>query len=134
FGRGVIFFSDNVQVNDYVHIASIESVTIGRDTLIASKVFITDHNHGSFKHSDPMSSPNIPPDMRTLESSAVVIGQRVWLGENVTVLPGTIIGNGVVVGANSVVRGSIPENTVIAGVPAKIIKKYNHETKLWEKA
>ncbi|MDP1008013.1 acetyltransferase, partial [Klebsiella pneumoniae] len=54
FGRGVIFFSDNVQVNDYVHIASIESVTIGRDTLIASKVFITDHNHGSFKHSDPM--------------------------------------------------------------------------------
>ncbi|HGY9068070.1 TPA: DapH/DapD/GlmU-related protein, partial [Escherichia coli] len=111
-----------------------ESVTIGRDTLIASKVFITDHNHGSFKHSDPMSSPNIPPDMRTLESSAVVIGQRVWLGENVTVLPGTIIGNGVVVGANSVVRGSIPENTVIAGVPAKIIKKYNHETKLWEKA
>jgi lipopolysaccharide O-acetyltransferase len=49
-------------------------------------------------------------------------------------LPGTIIGNGVVVGANSVVRGSIPENTVIAGVPAKIIKKYNHETKLWEKA
>ena len=48
FLRGVkISFSDNVQVNDYVHIASIESVTIGRDTLIASKVFITDHNHGS---------------------------------------------------------------------------------------
>lgn len=108
-----------MQVNDYVHIASIESVTIGRDTLIASKVFITDHNHGSFKHSDPMSSPNIPPDMRTLESSAVVIGQRVWLGENVTVLPGTIIGNGVVVGANSVVRGSIPEKYCHCGSTSK---------------
>lgn len=133
FGRGVIVFADNVQVNDYVHIASIENVTIGQDTLIASKVFITDHNHGSFKHSDPMNSPDIPPSMRTLESSSVVIGQRVWLGENVTILPGTIIGDGVVVGANSVVRGVIPENTVIAGVPAKIIKQYNHETKLWEK-
>lgn len=42
-----------------------------------------------------------------------------WIGENVTILPGACIGNGVVIGANSVVRGEIPNNVIIAGVPAK---------------
>ncbi|BDZ04334.1 hypothetical protein V3C52_16535 [Escherichia coli] len=45
-----------------------------------------------------------------------------WIGENVTILPGACIGNGVVIGANSVVRGEIPNNVIIAGVPAKIVK------------
>ncbi|HCQ3388734.1 TPA: acetyltransferase, partial [Escherichia coli] len=54
-------------------------------------------------------------------------------GENVTILPGACIGNGVVIGANSVVRGEIPNNVIIAGVPAKIVKKYNYERMQWER-
>lgn len=61
------------------------------------------------------------------------IGERVWIGENVTILPGACIGNGVVIGANSVVRGEIPNNVIIAGVPAKIVKKYNYERMQWGK-
>ncbi|BDZ04335.1 hypothetical protein MUTS16_54080 [Escherichia coli] len=44
----VVSIGENVQINDYVHIAAINNVIIGRDTLIASKVFISDHNHGIF--------------------------------------------------------------------------------------
>ncbi len=70
---------------------------------------------------------------RPLESAPVYIGERVWIGENVTILPGACIGNGVVIGANSVVRGEIPNNVIIAGVPAKIVKKYNYERMQWER-
>ncbi|HCD2083279.1 TPA: acetyltransferase, partial [Escherichia coli] len=73
------------------------------------------------------------PSSRPLESAPVYIGERVWIGENVTILPGACIGNGVVIGANSVVRGEIPNNVIIAGVPAKIVKKYNYERMQWER-
>ncbi|EKQ6331362.1 acetyltransferase [Escherichia coli] len=133
FMDAVVSIGENVQINDYVHIAAINNVIIGRDTLIASKVFISDHNHGIFSKSDIHSSPTIIPSSRPLESAPVHIGERVWIGENVTILPGACIGNGVVIGANSVVRGEIPNNVIIAGVPAKIVKKYNYERMQWER-
>jgi len=133
FHGGKVIIGDNVQINDYVHIAAIEKITIGKDTLIASKVFITDHNHGVFAESDHLSSPDIAPSSRPLESKSVAIGDRVWLGENVTILPGAKIGNGVIAAAGSIVRGTVPDNVIIAGAPAKIIKKYNYEIMAWEK-
>jgi lipopolysaccharide O-acetyltransferase len=126
-----IYIGDRVQFNDYVHIAAIESVTIGNDVLIASKVFITDHNHGSYGKDTPHSSPTIPPASRPLISAPVVIGDRVWLGENVSVLPGVTIGEGVVVAANSVVTHDLPPNTIAAGAPARIIKHYDSDSASW---
>ncbi|KQT34340.1 DapH/DapD/GlmU-related protein [Methylophilus sp. Leaf414] len=120
-----------VQLNDYVHIAAIESVTIGNDVLIASKVFITDHNHGSYGKDAPHSSPATPPASRPLISAPVVIGDRVWLGENVSVLAGVTIGEGVVVAANSVVTHDLPPNTIAAGAPARIIKHYDNDSASW---
>lgn len=67
----VVSIGENVQINDYVHIAAINNVIIGRDTLIASKVFISDHNHGIFSKSDIHSSPTIIPSSRPLESACV---------------------------------------------------------------
>jgi len=80
-----------------------------------------------------LSSPDIAPSSRPLESKSVAIGDRVWLGENVTILPGAKIGNGVIAAAGSIVRGTVPDNVIIAGAPAKIIKKYNYEIMAWEK-
>ena len=94
------------------HIAAINNAIIGRDTLIASKVFISDHNHGIFSKSDIHSSPTSIPSSRSLESAPVYIEERVWIGENVTILPGACIGNGVVIGANSVVCGEILNNVI----------------------
>lgn len=127
----VIRIGDRVQLNDYVHIAAIESVTIGSDVLIASKVFITDHNHGSYGKDGQHSNPTLPPAQRPLSSAPVVIGDRVWLGENVTILPGVHIAEGVVVAANSVVTDDLPANTIAAGVPARIIKRYDNVLERW---
>lgn len=128
----VVSIGENVQINDYVHIAAINNVIIGRDTLIASKVFISDHNHGIFLN--PISIVHQLLFLRLGPLNLpVYIGERVWIGENVTILPGACIGNGVVIGANSVVRGEIPNNVIIAGVPAKIVKKYNYERMQWER-
>lgn len=63
----------------------------------------------------------------------IIVGDGSWLGMNVTILPGTCIGKNCVVAAHSVVKGSFPDYCVIAGVPGRIIKKYNDTTKHWEK-
>lgn len=122
---------ENVQLNDYVHIAAIECITIGNDVLIASKVFITDHNHGIYSGLSPHSDPAIKPAFRALASAPVVIEDRVWLGEHVCVLPGVRIGQGSVVAAGAVVTRDLPANVMAAGVPAKVMKRYDGEAAIW---
>ena len=61
------------------------------------------------------------------------IGDNVWLGEGVIVMPGVTIGNGCVIGAHSVVNKSIPDNCIAVGTPAKIIKRYSFDSKKWER-
>ena len=56
--------------------------------------------------------------------NGVKIGDGVWIGARVTILPGCLIGEGSVVAAGSLVRTNVPSNTLVAGVPAKVIKKY----------
>lgn len=133
FDHGILKIGNDVQINDYVHLAVIESVTIGDNTLIASKVFITDHNHGMIGSSDISSSPSVAPSLRPLISAKVVIGEKVWIGENVTILSGVTIGNGSIIAAGAVVTHDVPENVIAAGVPAKIVKIYNYETFRWER-
>nr|WP_324248840.1 DapH/DapD/GlmU-related protein [Streptococcus macedonicus] len=58
----------------------------------------------------------------------VTIGNDVWIGGNVTILPGVTIGNNVVVAAGAVVTKDIPDNCVVAGVPAKMIKTIDNDT------
>lgn len=104
-----------VQINDYVHIACADKIEIGNGTLIASKVYITDHDHDIESGiSEPINWP--------LKLKPVSIGDNCWIGENVSILKGVAIGNSCVVGANSVVTKSFPDNVVLAGNPARIIK------------
>ena len=127
----VLRIGRNVQVNDSVHIAAIESVVIGDFTLLASRVFISDHNHGSYSIQDLNSIPSIPPVLRPLFSSPVNIGKNVWLGEQVSVLPGVTIGDGSIIGANSVVTHDIPSNSIAAGNPARVIKVFDEVINSW---
>jgi acetyltransferase-like isoleucine patch superfamily enzyme len=129
----VLHIGVNVQINDYVHISAMENVSIGNNVLIASKVFISDLNHGSYGSDDIHDSPDIPPNERKLYSKSVIIEENVWLGESVSVLSGVTIGKGTIVGANSVVSKSLPPHVIAVGTPAKPIKKYNFENKKWEK-
>ena len=92
--------------------------------LTGSNVYITDHEHGTGMKEEL----ECPPIKRKLYSKGKVeIGNNVWLGYNVVILPGVYIGDNVTIGANSVVTKSIPSNCVAAGIPAKII--YNHQVK-----
>ncbi len=124
----VIRFGKNVQINDSVHIAAGCSIEIGDNVLIASRVFITDHNHGSF----PVDSEyHLPPAARSLSFSPVKIEDNVWIGESVCVLPGVSIGRGCVVGAGSVVTKDLPPNTICVGNPARPIKRFCFTDSRW---
>lgn len=128
-----IVFGNNVQINDYVHISAIEKVDIGDNVLMASHVYISDNSHGQYKGVEGDTAPSVPPIKRPYFVAPVKIGNNVWLGEGVIVMPGVTIGDGCVIGAHSIVNRDIPANTVAVGSPAKIVKKYNENLKVWEK-
>ncbi|PKP41232.1 MAG: acetyltransferase [Bacteroidetes bacterium HGW-Bacteroidetes-12] len=131
-GNNCIKIGENVQINDYVHIGAVKSIEIGDNVLIASKVYIADHNHGNYSEEECDCPMSIPKD-RKLYSKKVVIEKNVWIGEFVSILPGVIIGEGSIIGTMSVVNKDIPPYSIAVGSPAKVIKRYNYETKLWEK-
>ena len=123
----------DVQMNDYVHIAAAKSVIIGDRVLIASKVFISDHDHGCYRGESLQDSPLIPPSKRALHCLPVVIEDDVWIGEFVAVLPGVTIGKGSIIGTHSTVTKSIPPYSIAVGSPARVMKQYSFDTKTWER-
>lgn len=115
-----IVIGDNVSINTDCHIGCINSIRIGNGVLIASRVFITDHFHGEID----VESLSLPPSDRLLVSRGpVVIERNVWIGEGVAIMPNVTLGENCIVGANSVVTKSFEANSVIAGIPARVIKK-----------
>jgi lipopolysaccharide O-acetyltransferase len=132
-GSKVLQIGKNVQINDFTHIVASESVVIGDNVLIASKVFISDTSHGSYKGDDFDSEPLMPPQKRKLFTAPVFISENVWIGDGVCVLPGVKIGKSAVIGANAVVTKDIPDYCIAVGNPAKVIKQYNFATGHWSK-
>jgi lipopolysaccharide O-acetyltransferase len=128
-----IIIGENVQINDYVHITGIKKVSIGNNVLITGKVYISDSSHGSYSGELAASHPLSVPKDRHLFAKEVVIGDCVWIGESVSVLPGVTIGKGSIIGANSVVTKSVPEYVVAVGNPARLIKRFNFVSRRWEK-
>ena len=122
----------NVQINDFVHISAANLITISDNVLIASKVFISDSSHGKYDGFN-QDKPSTPPQNRKLYSSPIFIGKNTWIGESVTILKGVSIGNNCIIGANSIVTKDIPDNVIIVGSPARIIKRYNIVNQTWEK-
>jgi len=91
------------------------SIEIGDDIMTGHLVYITDQNHGFEDISRPIRE-------QWGSNRAVRIGSGSWIGHGSVILPGASIGRNVVIGANSVVTGTIPDYSVAAGVPAKVIR------------
>lgn len=123
----------DVEINDHVHIAAVRSVTIGDDTLIASRVFISDHNHGDLDGPAIANGPNVPPARRPLAVRPVDIGARVWIGEGALILPGVTIGDGAIVAGGAVVTRDVPAGAVVAGNPARITRLFDNAAGRWER-
>jgi acetyltransferase-like isoleucine patch superfamily enzyme len=125
---------DYVSFSDGVHISAINSISIGSHCLFGSKIYVSDHNHGIYA-GDNQSSPEEPPAHRLLGGGGpVVIAENVWIGDNCVIIGPANIGRGAIIGANSVVRGVVPANTIVAGAPAKPIKVFNPKTGSWDQA
>lgn len=126
-GTGKIKICDNTAIEQNVHIISYErELVIGKNTTISANVFISNVNHSYEK----IGQHVIEQDLVYKET---VINENCFIGYGAVILPGTNLGKQCIVGANSVVKGIIPDQCVVAGNPAHIIKKYNKETMQWEK-
>jgi len=114
YKNSYIEIGNNVATNNNILFCAASKIIIGEETLIGQYVTFLDHDaHG------------IEPDKRRTSIGNIgdiEIGRNVWIGNNVMILTGTKIGNNSVVATGSVVKGSFPENVIIGGVPAKIIK------------
>lgn len=118
---------NNVFITLNFTIMAAAPIVIHDYVLIASDVMISSENHGL--------NPELTKSYAKtpLEGKPVEIGEGCWLGEKSMIMPGVVLGKRCVVAAGAVVTKSFPEYCLLAGVPAKIVKKYNLETHKWEK-
>lgn len=120
-----LIIGDDVSFMNYCQISCLKSVVIGNGCLFGDNVLITDNFHGG----KTVEELIVPPQKRNLYSKGeVIIGDNVWLGRNVCIMPAVKIGSGAIIGANSVVTHDIPCNTIAVGAPARVIDKITSES------
>lgn len=112
--EGEIRIGDRVVMSRGVHLSAREGIVIGDDTMIGEYTSVRDADH------DRDACGLLRNRYR---SAPIIIGQRVWIGRGVIVLPGVRIGDGAIVAANAVVSRDVPAGAVVAGVPARVVHR-----------
>ena len=123
--KSSITFKNNITIGQNFHITSAGDLILSEGVTIANNVVVTniDHSYEQIGVSI-MGQP--------LLHKETYIGKNCFIGKGAVIQAGTVLGEQCIIGANSVVRGNYPDYCVIAGAPAKIVKKYNVYTAKWE--
>lgn len=116
----VLTLGDGVVIGRGSHVIADTSVTLAADVFCGPYVYITSTNHS---YDDPAT----PVGRQWPRSAPVHVGPGSWLGAGAVVLPGARLGRNVVVAAGSVVRGEVPDHAVVAGAPARVVRRWDPE-------
>jgi acetyltransferase-like isoleucine patch superfamily enzyme len=122
-----LVIGDGTIIGSHATIAAAKSVVIGNHVLFAGYVYISDHGHAY----EDIARPVLDQGIRKI--NMVSIGDDSWIGQNAVILPGSVIGKHCIVGANSVVNSMVPDFSVVAGNPARVIRRFNPEKGIWER-
>ncbi|MDF2820342.1 MAG: dapH 1 [Clostridiales bacterium] len=124
--NGKITIEENVSIGQNLHITSSDDeLIIGKNTTILGNVYIT-----NIDHEYRIIGKHIMDQDYIIKKT--IIGENCFIGFGVGIQAGTILGKQCIIGSNSIVRGTFPDYCVIAGAPAKVVKKYNHNNGIWE--
>lgn len=121
-----IIIEDGVSFQQRCHITATDTMIIGKNTLISFDVSIQDSDH-------EYEDLTLPVANQPLSIKKTNIGENCFIGSGVKIQAGTVLGKHCVVGTNAVVRGVFPDYCVIVGIPAKIVKRYDENSKKWRK-
>jgi len=122
-GVGDIWIGDRTRIG--LGCTLIGPVKIGNDVRLAQNIVMSGLKHKYEDISMPISEQGVTMNI-------IVIEDETWIGANCVVLPGVTIGRHSVVAAGSIVRRNVPAYSVVSGNPARVMKRYNKETKIWE--
>jgi len=123
--RPSICIGDDVYIGRYAYLVAAQNITIADGCVLSEQVYITDQNHGFDPRGGLIMEQNIE------SKGPVKLGPNCFLGYRAAVMPGVTLGEWCIVGANSVVTHSFPAYSMIAGVPARLVKVYSHELRQW---
>ena len=124
---GEIIIGDNCSIGQSFHVTSSDKeLIIGSNATILGNVFVTNIDHD-------YRNIGVPILEQPMLFKETIIGENCFIGFGASIQAGTVLGKQCIVGTNAVVRGTYPDYSVIVGVPAKAIKRYNEETGDWEK-
>ena len=117
----VLRIGDRCSIGRANHVVAHHSIVIGDDVITGPSCYVTDQNH-------VYADPDVPIARQWPAVDPVVVGDGSWIGAGAVILPGTRLGRNTVVGAGSVVRGTFPDHAVLAGIPAKVVRRYDAAT------
>lgn len=121
-----IIIRDGVSFQQNCHITAAGTIVIGAGSSIMFGVMITDIDH-DYEH------PELNALRQELSVKRTEIGRNCFIGAGAKIQAGTRLGDQCVVGTNAVVRGDFPDHCVIVGVPARIVKRYDQDSRSWRK-
>lgn len=115
---------NNVNIEERLHLICAEEIIIEDNVTISFDVYITDNVHS-------YQEINVHALKQTLDTKKVLIKEYAMVGAGTRIMPGVTIGKNAIVGANAVVTKAVPDYSIVAGCPAKVIRQYDFEEKKW---